>query len=402
MSYGLTIDGFIPKTLDIIQIEIDSVLKSALGSQINTLPQSIFGQLKGIFSERETLLWELAEAIYNSQYPNTAEGISLDYVVSITGLTRLPAIASTVIITLTGAEGTIVPAGTVFSVENNTTTKFSTDKKMIIGATPTDVECTCIVTGPLTANDHTITVIDNPISGLTSVENAEDAIVGRDIETDAEFRIRRNKRLQISIAGPLEAIRSAVLKLNDVAGKPEIESVIVFENYTMEEDARGLPPKSFEVICYQAGGVDDRDQEIADAIFAAKPAGIETFGTVSKTVTDSQGFEHEINFSRPEEVEIYLELDLTVDSDYPSDGDNQLKTLLVTWGNALGCGKDVIVYPALVGQLASIPGITDVVIRIGVAEDPTEDDNIDIDDGTVETIELSRWNTSRIKINSGS
>jgi len=396
LSYGLTDTGFIPKTLDIIQGEIDSALKTALGSQINTLPQSVFGQLKGIFSERETLLWELAEAIYNSQYPLTAEDVSLDYVASIVGLTRLPAIASTVTITLTGTEGTIIPAGTVFSVENDTTTKFSTDEETTIEAAPTDVECTCTVTGPLTANSGTITVIDNPISGLTSVENAEDAVAGRDIETDAEFRIRRNQRLQISLAGPLGAIRSAILELNDDATKAELESVILFENYTNVTDSRNLPPKSLEAVVYQAGGVTSRDAEIAEAIFESKPAGIETYGTVSNTVTDSQGFDHTIKFSRPTEVDIYLDLDLSVNDDYPLDGDTQAQDLIAAWGNSLGSGQDVIVYPALVGQLASIPGITDVTVRIGIAPDPTLDDNIDIDDGSVALVELSRWDTSNI------
>ncbi len=400
MSYGLTADGFIPKTLDVIQAEVDAALKSALGSQVNILPQSILGQLKGIFSERETLLWELIEAVYNSQYPSTAEGTNLDLVAALTGLTRLPATYSTLTVTLTGTEGTVIPAGTVFSVAGNAAVKFSTDEEIIIGASPIDAACTAIATGPMAANAGTLTVIDNPISGLTSVTNAADAVLGRDIETDAEFRIRRNNRLQISLAGPLEAIRSTILELNEDITKPELESVILFENYTNEEDARGLPPKSFEAIIYQAGGVISRDQEIAEAIFAAKPAGIETYGTVSKTVTDSQGFDHTIKFSRPVEVDIYLELDLTVTDDYPADGDDQVKTALVEWGNALGAGTDVIVYPALVGQLLAVPGITDVVVRIGTAPNPTLDDNIDIDDGTGGDVELSRWDTSRIEVTS--
>jgi len=398
MSYGLTVDGFVPKTLDIIQSEVDAALKSALGSQINTLPQSVLGQLKNIFAERETLLWELAEAIYNSQYPASAEGTSLDNVAALTGLTRLPATNSTVTVTLTGTQGTVIPTGTVFSVSGNTTVKFATNEEVIIGASPTDAACTATATGELVANAGTLTVIDNPIAGLTSVTNAEDAVIGRDLETDAEFRIRRNNRLQISLAGPLEAIRSALLELNEDETKPELESVILFENYTNVEDAAGRPPKSFEAIIYQAGGVISRDQEIANVIFAAKPAGIETYGTVTKTVADSQGFDHTIKFSRPVETNIYLELDLTVTDDYPLDGDDQVKAAMVAWGNALGAGQDVIVYPALMGQLLTISGIIDVVVRIGTAPNPTLDDNIDIDDGSGGDVELSRWDTSRIEV----
>lgn len=397
MSYGLTDEGFIPKTLDIILDEIEAALRATFGAYINTETPSVFGQIKDIFAEREVLLWELAEDVYNSQYPSTAEGTSLDLVASLTGLTRLPAAASTVTITLTGTDGTVIPVGTVFSVANNTDIKFATDEETTIGATPTDVECTATETGVLVAAAGTVTVIDNPISGLTSITNAADAVTGRDIETDAEFRIRRNNRLQISLAGPLEAIRSAILELNEDT-EPELESVILFENVTNEEDVRGLPPKSFEVIVYQAGGVTSRDQEIADAIFAAKPAGIQTYGTEENTVTDSQGFEHTIYFSRPTEVDIYLELDLTTDDDYPLDGDDQLKAAIVAWGNDLGAGQKVIVFPALMTVIGTIPGITDVEVRIDTAGSPTTDDNIDIDDGTGGDVELSRWDTSRITI----
>lgn len=502
MSYGVTAEGFISKTLAIIQDEVDEALKSTFGAYINTLPQSIFGQLKGIFSERESLIWELAEAVYNSQYPDTAEGTSLDNVSAIIGLTRLSAVASTIVgQALFGTLGTVIPAGTVFSVAGNMDVKFSTDDEVTLiagtdevqtitfsatpdsgsitfvfktettaaiayddaasdlqdalnaldslsavtvsgsfaagfvvtfagadgkqeqpalaegtntllnGATPVTItvtettpgvyqgqaNCTATETGPLVANAETVTVIDNPIAGLTSVFNPEDAVTGRDLETDAEFRIRRNNRLQISLAGPLEAIISAILELNDDETEPEL-TVTVFENYTNTTDAMGLPAKSFEAFVYQAGGVTTRDQEIADAIFAAKPAGIEAHGDVSKTVTDSQGFDHTIKFSRPTEVDIYLELDLTVTSDYPVDGDTVLKATLVEWGNALGVGEDIIVYPSLIAQLMAVDGITDVVIRIGTAASPTLDDNIDIDDGTGGDVELSRWDTSRITI----
>ena len=398
MSYGLTTDGFIPKTLDIIQAEVDAAIKTALGSQVNTLSQSVLGQLKGIFSERETLLWELLETVYGSQYPSTAEGTSLDLVAAIVGLTRFAASYSTVTVAMTGTNGTVVPASTVFSVSGNAILKFSTNVGTTIGATPTDIECTATVTGPVAANAGTLTIIDNPISGLTSVTNAEDAVQGRNIETDTELRIRRNQRLQISQAGTLEAVRSAILRLNDDTSLPQVESVALFENIDMDTDGRGLQSKSFEVIAYQSGGMTIRDQEIADAIFAAKPAGIETCGTEELTVTDSQGFGHTIKFSRPTEVEIYVEFDLTVISDYPINGDTQIQNLIVVWGNNLGAGQDVIVYPALIGQLIDVPGIIDVVIRIGTASDPTLDENISIDDGSVSTVEISRWDTSRVVV----
>ena len=500
-GFGLTI-----KRLAEIKVEIEASLRVAFGDQINTLPQSVVGQLVGIFAEREALIWELVEAVYDSQYPDSAEGASFDQVGTLTGFTRLPAIASTIALqAFLGTPATVIPAGTILSVNGDSASKFATDNEVILIAgtdevqdidfsavpnagafklvfegettasiawddTNTEVQTalnnltalsgivvtgdytagftvtfsgadgkqpqsalaftdntldlggavtivivattpgvyqgsttmTATVTGAVVANSETLTVIDNPIAGLTSTINPEDATVGRDIESDAEARIRRNTRLQISIAGPVEAIRNNILNLNEVLGSIQLEDVRVFENTTLVTDARGIPGKAFEAFVFQAGGVAARDQEIWDAIGRAKPAGIQAFGDETGTYTDSQGFDNPVSFSRPDEVDIYLDLDLTVTSDYPSDGDTQVENIMVLYGDGLGTGQDVIVFGSnsLIAQLNDIPGISDVVIRIGKTASPTLDNNIVIDDGITPgvDVEKSSWDTSRINI----
>lgn len=400
-DYGITPQGLVIKTLPLIEAEIDAALRAAFGAQINTSAQSVFGQLKGIFAEREALLWELLAELYNAQYPATAADVSLDLAVGLTGHVRLPAKFSRIEnVLLSGTVGTQVPAGVVFSVEDNPEARFKTEQTVTIGAGGTvQVDCIALETGPIQAIAGTLTQIDTPVAGLDSVTNAEDAIVGRDIETDAQMRIRRNGNLQFSQCGPVEAIRNAILALNAESTQVAIEHVIVFENYSLTTDGRGLPGKSFEVIVHQAGGSTERDQQIADTIFLkAKPAGIEPHGAVSVDVTDSQGFTHACKFTRPTQVPIYLELDLTVTADYPANGDDYIKDQIVAWGNVLGPGADVIVYPALVSQLAGIAGITDVAVRIGRAASPTTDDNVDIDDGTGGSVEMSQWDTANITV----
>jgi hypothetical protein len=400
-DYGVTAEGFVIKTLEAIEAEMDAALRAVFGAQINTSAQSVFGQLKSIFAEREALLWELLADIYNAQYPATAQGAGLDLAAALTGHVRLPAQASRIeAVVLSGTAGTVVPAGVVFSVAGNPEAQFKTEQQATIEAGGTvEVDCIALETGPIEVQAGTLTQIDTPIAGLTSVTNPNAAIAGRDLETDAQLRIRRNGSLQFSRSGPAEAIRSAILALNEDATQAAIEHVIVFENYTLATDARGLPGKSFEVVVYQAGGSTERDQEIADTIFLkAKPAGIEPFGAVSVDVTDSQGFTHACKFTRPTQVPIYLELDLTVTADYPSNGDDYLKDKIVDWGNALGPGADVIVYPALISQLAGIEGIVDVAVRIGRTVSPTGDNNVDIDDGAGGLVEMSQWDAADITV----
>ena len=79
-TYGITADGFVIKRMADIKSEMEASLRSAFGNQINLLPTELLGQIVGIMSEREAIVWELAEQIYNSQYPDTASGIQLDNV----------------------------------------------------------------------------------------------------------------------------------------------------------------------------------------------------------------------------------------------------------------------------------------------------------------------------------
>lgn len=511
MAYGVTDEGFVLKTLLVILDEIDTNLKSYLGNNINTQPQSVLGQLKANAADKIAELWELFEAIYNSAYPNTAFGKSLEDVGSVTNCKKLGELPSRITgLALFGTPTTEIPMDTIVSVSSDASIQFTTDETVTLGAgqdaiqvitfsntpnggsfkislygettsaiaydasnndtedainaltrfsdvdvsgsfatdliikfedddgkqeielmtivdntlnldtvdtvvTPSinnageyqaQVDCTCTETGATAAPYMTVDTIDTPVSGLTRVFNPEDAALGREAETDAEYRIRRLELLQTSLGGTLEGLITSILLLNETEGEDiAIENLRIFENYT-NATVGDLPPHSFKVVVYQTGGSTDRDDDIAEAIFAAKPLGIEPIGDISKDVTDSQGFDHTIKFSRPDEIDIYLIVDLTIDSDvYPDDGDTQLKALLVAWGNDIGVGNDVIVYPQLVSILTGVEGITDVAIKIeGVPDgDPptpaTLDDNIDIDDGTGGYVELSRWDTSRITIN---
>ncbi len=395
-EYGITPQGFVLKTLAVIDGEIDATLKAAFGNHINTTPPSVYGQLKAEFAEREDALWQLAEAVYDSQYPDSAEKISLDDSAALVAVKRLPALKSRVAgQVLVGTAGTVIPAGTIFAVDGDPSAQFLTDEEVTLSGGTDEVDCTAAETGPTIANANTLTQIVTPVSGLTEVYNPDAAITGRDIETDAELRLRRETSLQISTSGPLGGIANAIKQLNEETDRATIEAVLMLENTGSVTDADGLPPKSICAVVYQAGNVDDRDQEIAQAIYNSKPAGIETYGNVSVTVTDSEGYEHIIKFSRPDPVNVYLILDLTVNALYPMDGDGQVETAMLLYGSTLSVGDDVIVYPSLMAYLSTIPGITDVTVRIGTETGPTADDNI-----VIAPYELSVWESSRITVNS--
>src|SRR5262249_36114068 len=78
------------------------------------------------------------------------------------------------------------------------------------------VACEAVDTGPLPAPAGTLTVIDTPVAGLSSVTNAADAILGRNQETDSELRIRREEELRAAGKGTVDAIRALLLEVLNV------------------------------------------------------------------------------------------------------------------------------------------------------------------------------------------
>ncbi|HEX3163111.1 MAG TPA: baseplate J/gp47 family protein [Pseudolabrys sp.] len=115
-DFGVTPYGYVRMRLPEIRQAIVDDLTARLHNvgitgPIETRPDSVTGLLIDTFADREAALWEQSEAVYLSMYPGSASGISLDYAVSFTGVTRLPAEPSRAYVVAYGAEGTVLPAG---------------------------------------------------------------------------------------------------------------------------------------------------------------------------------------------------------------------------------------------------------------------------------------------------
>ena len=233
-------------------------------------------------------------------------------------------------------------------------------------------------TGAKIALAGTLTVIATPISGWDAVSSFVDAALGQDEETDAAFRLRRLAALQGLGNATIEAIRGALLALSDV------EQATVFSNDT-DVTVSGRLPHSIEALVL--GGAD---QDIWDSLFLNKAAGINTNGAESGLATDSQGITHAIRFTRPTPISIWLDLTLTVDADYPANGDVLVESLVNAFGDGLGVSVDVIVFPYLVASFESVPGITSVVVDIGTAPAPSGDANIAIGETEIADFDSSR------------
>jgi len=106
--YGLTPQGFNAARLADVKQFLENDFIASMGD-VNVDPQSVIGQIIGIFAKAYADQWENMEDVYLSQYPNSASGVSLDNVVQLNGITRLPATQTSVTATCQGLEGTLIP-----------------------------------------------------------------------------------------------------------------------------------------------------------------------------------------------------------------------------------------------------------------------------------------------------
>ncbi len=438
MSYGLLSTGFVPKTYDVVYAEIVASLQQALGLSVVT---GVLAKVAAIFAERETRLWELAEAIYHSQDPTGATGDALDAVCELTGTLRELATRSLVELYLTGTAATSITDGSrvattstaaefetlttallalatawvvstayvVGDVRSNatriyicttagtsagsggptTTASAITDGTVVWryvgeGLAFATVEAQAVETGPTVAVADDVTTIITPVGGWSSVRNLLDATEGTDTESDADLRERRAEEVDSTGSGPPEAIKQDLLEL--VAG---VTFVQIFFNDTDVTDGEGVPPHSTEALVI--GGAD---QDIWDQLRLSVGSGLGTHGDEIGTSTDSEGVAHTYAFSRPDEQDIYIDLEIEyVVSKVAVDWEDAVKLAIVTAGDDYETGMDVV--SSAISALAhTIRGVKKVTVcDIGLASNPSTSTDL-----VMTSRQLAAFDTSRINI----
>lgn len=471
-TFGVVSTGFKQKLVDDVLTEIVSDEKAAFGAGINVLATSVLGQINTIFASKIAELWELGAAVYNSQYPDVATGLSLDNIASITGVARLAATRSTATLSLNLQPGATVPLGSAVSV-GLLGARFTT---LAAATNATGVAANIAVNaraenyGPISALATTINAIQSPVSGwsakaaltcansapyvitngqalaikvdngaaqtvifedpgditsgaatalqVATTINAEtagltatvvgtqvrvesdtdgpgsaievvsgtalgalgfstvkvegmnpaDATPGRNLETDAELRIRREDLLRSTGNAAVEAVRSDVLLV------PKVTQALVIENVTdTGPDANGLPAHSVEVIADWLTSDPPDLNAIATAVFNSVAAGIYTHATAPNDyrdggtfdidlVTDSQGFTHDIRYTRAASLPLFITATVAgTAANFSTNAEAvaAVKTALVAEVATLQIGNTAI-FEKLKCACFDVAGITDI------------------------------------------
>ncbi len=343
------------------------VLFEAAHGNINTDPEAVFGHMIHIFSLAIAEMNELAESVANSQNPQTATGAKLSELVLLNGIERQESAYSTVTLTCySNAAGCTIPAGKL--VSDGAGNQFATDSELVLAPSSNDtVSATAVELGAVAAAAGTLTTIDTPVYGWSSVTNLAAAAEGNNEESDAALRIRRQSVAERASTVSVSALIQAI---SDVTG---VEKVKVIENYTSSTDSYGVPPQ--HVWCIVYGGTA---ANVVAAIFEHTAGGTGTYGGSSLLHTDATtGVEKTIYYDTPTDLNIYVTVNLTTDSDYPASGDSDIETAITAHIEALEMGEDII-YSRFYTPVNATAGHQVDSLYIGTSPSPSGTSNISL------------------------
>lgn len=308
---------------------------------------------------------------YNSDSNATAQEIVTGLVALITAATNITAVDN---------------ADLTFTITTDDATDFAyvNDAKLSIVEVVSAGNITCTATGTIQAPAGSVDRIITPVSGWSSTYNPLALVTGREIETDVELRERAVLTRTSSGKATVDSIKSALLNVTGVS------SVAINEQYvSMGDNVNGQPMGSIQLTI--AGGVDDND--IAQAIWDTKPAGVEVWGVadaslVTGTATDISGTTHSIDFNRPTAYGMTVSVTYYIfdSTSYPAtdaEAYDAIKAAVLAFGNSLGAGEDVYAAEFESSVYGAVGGIYRVKINI---EDTAT--GLITSDSTVEPLEF--------------
>ncbi|EDI2260780.1 hypothetical protein BJP90_19875 [Salmonella enterica subsp. enterica serovar Muenchen] len=329
LSATVTAEGISAPDYQTILDTLTSYFQQIYGSDAYLEPDSKDGQMVALVALAVHDANNTAIAVYNCFSPATGYGAALTSNVKINGIARKGATNSTVDLLLTGTAGTTITNGTVKDTNN---VIWRLPASVVIGVDgAVTVTAICSNSGAVAALAGTITTINTPTRGWTSVTNPAAATVGAPAETDAELRIRQGQSVAIPSITPFEGVDGAIANIAGVTRHK------LYENDTGKTDGNGLPPHSISAI------VDGGDvTEIARTIRGNKGQGVRTWGKTSVTVPDRYGNPHIISFSRPTDVPVYGKITLKVFAGYTSQIGVLIQQAVADYINSLMIGDPVL------------------------------------------------------------
>jgi len=311
-----------------VQEDYNEAFGGNLNPALNTPQGQLASSTAAVIANANAALAEFV----NQVNPDTADGFMQDAIARIYFLERSPGAPTNVACQCVGAFGTVIPVGAQ-AQDTSGNRYICTDGGTIPVSGTITLNFANVLNGPIACPANTLTTIYKAIPGWDTINNAADGILGRDVETRAEFEFRRANSVAVNAHGSKEAIYGAVFEVADVL------DVFVTENVTdavVNYGATNYPLAPHSVYVGVVGGAA---QDIGDAIYTKKDLGCNMNGNTTVTVFDTSYTppypSYQIKFNRPDPLPILFEVQLANSAALPANIVQLVKDAIIASFNGL-------------------------------------------------------------------
>lgn len=262
--------SIIVKTFDQI---VSSIMNRLYASGLvdNSNSSTMRTIIEAIVAELDIQYYQI-QYIYDAMGIDTATGDDLDKLVSILNVYRDPAKQCTGIVRFARSTPVLydipIASGTVVSMRPNIYGKvyeFVTvnDAVLSSGSTWVDVDVMAVDAGNISIPQHTLTIMNNPVFSIDTVDNQYSISGGSDKESDASLRYRAKLALQKLGKATNSALEGAILDIDGV------EQVSVLDMH------RGKGTSDIIVMCSINPVPQNIINEISSIVASTKASGID-------------------------------------------------------------------------------------------------------------------------------
>ena len=307
---------------------------------------------------------ELVE-LMNQFDPRKADGIFQEALAAIYFLTRKTAQPTVVECTITGLQGTTIPAGSM--IQNDNGYKLTSVGAITIPASGTaTVEFQTVDVGAIPIGAGTCNKIITVIAGWDTVTNENAGVVGQLEESRAALETRRALSVAKNSHGSRLALQGSIATIDEV-----LDCLVLENKSNASVTIQGVSLISHSVAICVYGGADEA---IAEMIYNKLDAGCGTNGGTTVTYISEDGVPNNYQIVRPSPTNVYIEVKINETSTTPATIEDDIKNALLDDFNGLdansgnlrrGMGQTIYASSFSVA-LIKTAGVSDLVsIEIG-------------------------------------
>lgn len=212
--------GFVPPDEAAVLAGVQADQQAAFGGNLNPALNTPQGQLASseaaIIGDKNDQFVQLV----NDVDPAYSSGRMQDAIARIYFLERIPAASTVVTATCSGLPGTVIPVNAQ-ARDQGGNLYLCTEAGTIPVSGTIDLTFACATTGPIAcpggvAPNGYLNSIYQAIPGWDTVNNSADGVLGRNVESRADFEFRRAASVAINAQGSLPSVLGAVFDVDGV------------------------------------------------------------------------------------------------------------------------------------------------------------------------------------------